>query len=228
MPRLNDCLPEGADELLALAPEEVGAAVLNYVCEHAATDFIPANIAGEVDDPSGLGRGPYGARADDAKRAVMAGFAWLLAQGLIAWTPEYGQYSNGAVFVTRRGRQHAGTSNLDAYRRATSLSPDLLHPNLRANCWRSFLGGDYDTAVLQAFKAVEEVVRDAGGYTASDIGVALMRSAFDKNRGPLTDQAQPEGERDALAHLFAGAIGSYKNPIATERCQSLIPLTLSR
>uniref|UniRef100_UPI0035B02A23 TIGR02391 family protein n=1 Tax=Hylemonella sp. TaxID=2066020 RepID=UPI0035B02A23 len=40
-----------------------------------------------------------------------------------------------------------------------------------------------------------------------------MRTAFDKNAGPLNDQQQqPEAEREALAHLFAGAIGSYKNP----------------
>ena len=39
-----------------------------------------------------------------------------------------------------------------------------------------------------------------------------MRKAFDKNDGPLTDMNQPEAEREALAHLFAGAIGSYKNP----------------
>ena len=38
-----------------------------------------------------------------------------------------------------------------------------------------------------------------------------MRKAFGKN-GPLSDQEQPEAEREALAHLFAGAIGSYKNP----------------
>jgi hypothetical protein len=39
-----------------------------------------------------------------------------------------------------------------------------------------------------------------------------MRKAFDKCKGPLADQNQPEAEREALAHLFAGAIGSYKNP----------------
>jgi hypothetical protein len=39
-----------------------------------------------------------------------------------------------------------------------------------------------------------------------------MGKAFDKDTGPLTDKTQPEAERDALAHLFAGAIGSYKNP----------------
>jgi hypothetical protein len=39
-----------------------------------------------------------------------------------------------------------------------------------------------------------------------------MRKAFDPENGPLTDKEQPEAEREALAHLFVGAIGSYKNP----------------
>jgi hypothetical protein len=39
-----------------------------------------------------------------------------------------------------------------------------------------------------------------------------VRKAFDKTSGPLSDQQQPEAEREALSHLFAGAIGSYKNP----------------
>ena len=39
-----------------------------------------------------------------------------------------------------------------------------------------------------------------------------MRKAFDKMTGPLSDMQQPEAEREALALLFAGAIGSYKNP----------------
>jgi hypothetical protein len=42
--------------------------------------------------------------------------------------------------------------------------------------------------------------------------VILMRTAFDPQKGKLTDSTQPEAEREALAHLFAGAIGSYKNP----------------
>jgi hypothetical protein len=30
--------------------------------------------------------------------------------------------------------------------------------------------------------------------------------------GPLTDREQPMAEREALSHLFASAICSYKNP----------------
>jgi Protein of unknown function (Hypoth_ymh) len=39
-----------------------------------------------------------------------------------------------------------------------------------------------------------------------------MRKAFEVNNGPLTDPAAQPAERQARSDLFAGAIGSYKNP----------------
>jgi hypothetical protein len=39
-----------------------------------------------------------------------------------------------------------------------------------------------------------------------------MRKAFNPDDGPLTDDRNPAAERQALNHLAAGAIGSYKNP----------------
>jgi uncharacterized protein (TIGR02391 family) len=39
-----------------------------------------------------------------------------------------------------------------------------------------------------------------------------MRKAFDPDTGPLTDQTEEKGEREAAGHLFAGAIGLFKNP----------------
>ena len=78
--------------------------------------------------------------------------------------------------------------------------------------WLDLVRGDLDTAVFKAFKAVEIAVRGAGNFGVNDIGVELMRKAFNKTHGPLTNQKHPESERDALAQLFASAIGSYKNP----------------
>lgn len=88
----------------------------------------------------------------------------------------------------------------------------MLHPIIAHKVWSTFIRGDYDTAVFQAFKEVEVAVRKAGNYSLEDYGVALMRKAFNKSKGPLTDLSLPITERDALSHLFAGAIGSYKNP----------------
>ena len=76
--------------------------------------------------------------------------------------------------------------------------------------------GELVEAVRSAFIFIEEEVRAAGGFQKSDYGIDLMRKAFDATNGPLGDhdQSKPKGERDALAHLFAGAIGRFKNPVS--------------
>jgi uncharacterized protein (TIGR02391 family) len=61
-------------------------------------------------------------------------------------------------------------------------------------------------------KAVEVAVREAAELSAADIGKDLMRRAFDVKNGPLTDTTAEPAERQARSDLFAGAIGSYKNP----------------
>ena len=55
-------------------------------------------------------------------------------------------------------------------------------------------------------------MRAAAGFAAADIGTKLMRKAFDVESGPLTDKGTEPAERQARSDLFAGAIGSYKNP----------------
>jgi hypothetical protein len=72
-------------------------------------------------------------------------------------------------------------------------------------------------AVFQAFKEVEVAVQNAAnargaGYPDSDVGTTLMRNAFHPERGPLTDMVAVVAEREALMHLFSGAIGHAKNP----------------
>ncbi len=116
------------------------------------------------------------------------------------------------MFVTRRGRQAANPEALKAYRRGQLLPKGVLQPTIAQKVWATFLRGDYDTAVFQAFKEVDVRVREVGGYAPEDIGVPLVRKAFGVGSGPLADRNAPPAEQEALAHLFAGAIGSYKNP----------------
>jgi uncharacterized protein (TIGR02391 family) len=62
-------------------------------------------------------------------------------------------------------------------------------------------------------KAVEVAVRQATpGLDPGLLGVKLMRQAFNPQTGPLTDRSADAGEQVARMELFAGAIGSYKNP----------------
>ncbi len=72
--------------------------------------------------------------------------------------------------------------------------------------------GEYDVAMFLAFRSVDEAVRAAGEYPDTMIGEKLMRAAFDPTKGPLRREEDPLPEREALAHLFAGGLGSYKNP----------------
>ncbi len=101
---------------------------------------------------------------------------------------------------------------LASYLKASLLPRALLHPQIADKVYSLFIGGEDDTAVFQAFKEVEIAVRTAANLSTSDLGTPLMRKAFDVNTGPLTDSTQLSAERQALSDLFAGAIGSYKNP----------------
>ena len=87
-----------------------------------------------------------------------------------------------------------------------------LHPLIAEWVWSNFVRGEYDTAVFQAFKEVEVAVRAAGDYGATDIGIDLMGKAFNVQTGKLADMTLPEAERRAMAALFSGAVGLFKNP----------------
>lgn len=142
-------------------------------------------------------------------RALMEAWSWMEREGMVARAPG----SRGDwFFITRRGGRIKKSYDLKAYQKANLLPKQLLHPVISTKVWSAFIRGEYDTAVFQAFKEVEVAVRNAGGYPLTEVGIALMRKAFDSSNGPLTDQSLPPAERESLAHLFTGAIGSYKNP----------------
>jgi len=195
------------ETLLALEPEELAGVVLEFL-----------NSVNEREE-GGLNRHNFGLShtvqeyprgyQDAISKALMEAWVWLEREGLIA--PKPGT-SGEWVFITRRGRQIKDRSGLDSYRRSDLLPRHLLHPIIVQKVWSAFIRGEYDTAVFQSFKEVEVAVRVAGDFAPTDIGERLMRKAFDVDNGPLTDKNLPEAERQALQHLFAGAIGSYKNP----------------
>ena len=95
----------------------------------------------------------------------------------------------------------------------SDLPAHELHPLIAQKVWEIFLRGNYDLAVLEAFRRVEIVVREAGNYAEGDHGVPLMRKAFHKDNGNLADTNQPSAERIAMEHLFVGAMGYCRNPL---------------
>ena len=226
-PKLFEILPD-VDCLLSLEPEELAGPLL--VSLEGSDSIIPIQIIAFDVMSHVIDRMPGSSQVEIRQRyppkhhndilfALMEAWQWLEREGFVALKPTNlgGDWSGGTptktkYFVTRRGKSIKTLEALEAYRKSNLLPKRQLHPIIAQKVWSLFLRGDYDTAVFQAFKEVEVAVRKVGNYDETDLGVKLMRKAFHIKDGNLTNPNQQEAEKQARSDLFAGAIGSYKNP----------------
>lgn len=212
MTSLTFLIPD-VDVLVALAPEELAEIILQLSNERQEHNRLIhfQNIASDIQGSSGVSEGYPQNRRRDAELVLAEAWNWLSVQGLLI--PEPGTNgNNGWMLLSRRAKQILIDSSFKTYARGVAFPKVLLHPSVANEVWLDIVRGDLETAVFKSFRAVEVAVREVGQFSDADIGTALMRKAFDKTTGPLSDMKQPEAEREALAHLFAGSIGSYKNP----------------
>lgn len=215
MYQLPKVIPD-VDVLLALQPEELAARLLFLLQARVQSDRTwmahMGNIQTEPFASRSDGVAPYPhAQRDQVGLALAEAWSWLEAQGLLVPAPG----SNGAHgfrVMSRRAKTFVDERDFTKFVVARRLPREALHPRIANTVWQAFMRGEYDVAVFQAMKAVEVAVRDGAGLTAADIGTGLMRKAFDVENGPLTDRGAEKAERQARSDLFAGAIGSYKNP----------------
>lgn len=193
--------------LLSLEPEELAGFVLKYL-----SDLSNTMNRGQLNRTNfGLPHTVVGYREarKEISRALMEAWIWLEHEGLLAPKPGHDNW----VFITRKGeRLLKNSEDLKSYHQSNLLPKKLLHPVIAQKVYPPFLRGNYDDAIFQAFKEVEVAVRDASESSNTDYGIKLMRKAFHPDNGALTNQNQPKAEREATQHLFAGAIGLYKNP----------------
>lgn len=212
---LSSLVPNVAD-LLSLEVEELAGVLLVHL----------NSIGGMARNQGGLclhnffdvpPRRDYDDRQEEVNVALMEAWAWLRSDALIV---ERAAVTGGFYVISRRGQQIISRNDFDAYRKASLLPKGQLHPFIASKVYPAFLRGEYDTAVFQAFREVEVAVRTAGKFSSDDYGTELMRDAFRANTkkgqpcqpGPLADTQLPAAEQVAMANLFAGAIGLYKNP----------------
>ena len=116
------------------------------------------------------------------------------------------------LFPTKRGIQVPEQVFVELLSGIDAVPPWLLHQSLPPSCVKALSSGDYERVQFEALRAVEVAVRRAGKLPNNLVGVQLMRRAFDPKVGPLADPTAEHAEREAMAHLFAGAIGALKNP----------------
>lgn len=215
MQELAQAIPD-VNVLLALEPEELGAKLLFLVRKRKPhrNMFKPSVLNAEL-WPQSYVPGHQTAYPQEKRNevdvALTEAWAWLEAQGLVVPAPD----TNGGMgwrILSRRTQKMETEAEFASYRIARLLPKELLHPRIADRVWGAFVRGEFDSAVFQAMKAVEVAVRDAAELSDDLLGVKLMRPAFRPEGGPLTDMQAEGGEKTARMELFAGAIGSYKNP----------------
>lgn len=158
-------------------------------------------------------RGGYGQPSPPDLEILLArlsdAWAWLEAHALIGRSAKNPQ--GGWCRVTSAGKALLENPKALSKLWADDRLAGELHPAL-SSARSDFALGDYETASFSAMKAVEVEVRRVAGLSNELVGVPLMRKAFSSKDGILRDPAAEGGEQQAIAHLFAGAIGAYKNP----------------
>lgn len=193
MSRLQD-LPKA--DILALPVDRLALVVLEHI-----RDVSIWNV-------HDLGNGLHVRGWDDeAIKAVQEGLNWLIARGMVAHGLP-GQSTPETLFISRLGQ--ATLVNGPAQAVAADRLAVHLHPRLE-RVRSQFLIGEYELAAFAAMREVEIRVRDLAGAEDSLLGVKLMGQSFGTG-GRLADPTLDGGEQVATMNLFAGAIGTFKNP----------------
>jgi uncharacterized protein (TIGR02391 family) len=212
MPKLIE-LVRDIEQLLTLSHPQLAHIILRVllppipelVMKEVVSGNHPINL-----HPQQIDTNAYAPRHREAELALLEAWAWMESQAILVRTDRHGSYGFNTLSMTGASFfQNADSRSLIAARR---INQQDLHAALHKEALAAFWQRSFDTSVFAAMKAVEVSVREASGLGQNDIGTGLMRKAFDKDSGPLTDQALPTGERESLAHLFHGAIGVFKNP----------------
>jgi len=194
------------ETVVALEPDELGLIILKplAVWPQYGADLALPTFLNAVDEG-------YGVRREDVRQSLREAWAWLEGQALLLPDSRFSG-SHLMRVLSRRARRLAREQDPRRTFTARQLPKDSLHPRLCEDVWALYHRGKYESAVFEAMKAVEVAVREAAKLSLRDLGTDLMRKAFHAETGPLTDLEAEKSEREARAHLFAGAIGAYKNP----------------
>lgn len=198
------------DELELAGVASVAGALLKTLLSKTHNGERAFHVRNEIGEVQGL----YEIKAWEAGRAASEAFTWLQARGFICQSPAS---DIGWLILTREGLKAAQVHDFPAWSADRDLPESLLHPQIAAECMASFRAGKFDTAVFEAFKALEVAIRNGAKLGHDLVGTKLATRAFNPEEGPLTDQGQDGGERQGLMNLMTGALGYFKNPQSHRR-----------
>jgi uncharacterized protein (TIGR02391 family) len=209
MNSLPELIPD-ENYLLSLEAEELASFVLIMAKKQTQSAMLHQGNFSSSLFQHNQGGHKYSRQAE-IEVAIAEAWNWLEVQGLLVPAPGING-ANGWRILSRKAQKLSSVDDVQQFAKSRWIPKEILHEKISDKVWAAFIRGEFDVAAFQAMKAVEIYVREAGGFDAGDIGTDLMRKAFHEDAGPLTDKSAERSERQARSSLFAGAIGSYKNP----------------
>lgn len=204
------------DDLLAIPPADLAPLLLKFarIAEKNQNGMFDPNYVNQLalGDEYMHSSAPRYSPLDRRKVEDLLAEVWHFIDraGFIMPAPGING-ANGFRKFTGEGNRIADDFDPQKYSEAAAFPKIFLHPAIAEKVTASLLRNDLEPAVFEAFKAVEVAVREAAKLSADEHGVDLMRAAFNDKTGPLTNMSDPIGERQALAHFFAGAFGVFRN-----------------
>ncbi len=117
-------------------------------------------------------------------------------------------------FPTKVGFQFPETDFRRIVKKYAITPESYVHPMLIKKCFTLLKSGEFDSAVMQAFKAIEVFTREKIEAPNDMFGERLLKKAFNPEGGILTNMNLPKSERHAFLNYITGAFSYYRNSSA--------------
>jgi uncharacterized protein (TIGR02391 family) len=124
----------------------------------------------------------------------------------------YNDEGEEEFYPTKRGFRFLESEFRRVIKEYALMPESYIHPVIVKKSFPLLRNSQFESAVLQAFKTIETKIRKRISADPEDVGVKLIRKAFNPENGPLTDYDLPKAEREAFCNYITGAFGYYKNP----------------
>ena len=126
----------------------------------------------------------------------------------------YDDEGEDLYFPTKVGFQFPEREFRRVVQKYALMPESYIHPTIMKKCFALLNSGEYESAVIQAFKAVETATRAKIGAPPDMVGERLFKKAFNPENGILTDERLPRVERFAFLNYITGAFSLYRNQCA--------------
>jgi len=171
----------------------------------AISDYLEMRLEKDVATGENISFLPIFARHDRGAGKKILGITTVTARNIVR------QYVHDALGVESVGKITPRSLKQYFVTSVLQRSFDFLHPKIIEKCHELFETGQYEAAIFNAMKVVEEEVRTVSSSDPSDYGRELIMKAM-RPSAPKIIFSSISAEQESAFFLYSGAIGSFKNP----------------